>query len=127
LTEIYLCHACSCHEIVRTETAGQVSVGAPIAGALAQWLGVGWTFAFLGSVGLCVNHLVLAEERLGFLEWCCCCCRRRYVLAPGAEEDGDIELQSIVPSSSSSSAEENIAKSMEVQAVNVAGVTKPRE
>jgi hypothetical protein len=25
LTEIYLCHACSCQEIVRTETAGQAS------------------------------------------------------------------------------------------------------
>eukprot|EP01049_Picozoa_sp_SAG25_P009064 SAG25_NODE_866_length_5015_cov_1.822213_10_plen_29_part_01 len=24
LTEIYLCHACSCQEILRTETAGQV-------------------------------------------------------------------------------------------------------
>jgi hypothetical protein len=28
LTEIYLCHACSCHEILRTETAGQGG-GAP--------------------------------------------------------------------------------------------------
>jgi hypothetical protein len=25
LTEIYRCHACSCQEILRTETAGQVS------------------------------------------------------------------------------------------------------
>jgi hypothetical protein len=25
LTEIYLCHACSCHEILRTETAGQAA------------------------------------------------------------------------------------------------------
>jgi hypothetical protein len=25
LTEIYLCHACSCQEILRTETAGQVA------------------------------------------------------------------------------------------------------
>eukprot|EP01047_Picozoa_sp_COSAG01_P062928 COSAG01_NODE_8080_length_2929_cov_23.547350_4_plen_70_part_00 len=24
LTDIYLCHACSCQEILRTETAGQV-------------------------------------------------------------------------------------------------------
>jgi hypothetical protein len=28
LTEIYLCHACSCQEILRTETAGQGSPGA---------------------------------------------------------------------------------------------------
>jgi hypothetical protein len=27
LTEIYLCHACSCPEVLRTETAGQVSEG----------------------------------------------------------------------------------------------------
>ena len=26
LTEIYLCHACSCQEILRTETAGQVII-----------------------------------------------------------------------------------------------------
>eukprot|EP01047_Picozoa_sp_COSAG01_P005143 COSAG01_NODE_173_length_23099_cov_37.564783_15_plen_108_part_00 len=27
LTEIYLCHACSCQEMLRTETAGQVITG----------------------------------------------------------------------------------------------------
>jgi hypothetical protein len=29
LTEIYLCHACSCHEILRTETAEQVPAPPP--------------------------------------------------------------------------------------------------
>eukprot|EP01047_Picozoa_sp_COSAG01_P071610 COSAG01_NODE_11162_length_1992_cov_1.972002_2_plen_100_part_00 len=30
LTEIYLCHACSCQEIFRTETAGQVVSSSPV-------------------------------------------------------------------------------------------------
>jgi hypothetical protein len=35
LTEIYLCHACPCHEILRTETAGQVASHAADHGWLA--------------------------------------------------------------------------------------------
>lgn len=97
-----------------------VSVGAPAAGFLAQWRGVGWTFAFLGGVGLGINHLVLAEARCG-RPGGGRGCRRRYELAPGVEEDGAIELQSIVRSSSTP-AEENIAKSVAMESVNVAGL-----
>ena len=38
-----------------------VSIGAPIAGLIAETLGTASTFAALGCVGMAINHAVLAE------------------------------------------------------------------
>ena len=38
-----------------------VSIGAPIAGLVAQTLGTASTFAVIGCVGIAINHSVLAE------------------------------------------------------------------
>ena len=38
-----------------------VSIGAPIAGLVAQTLGTASTFALIGCVGMVINHSVLAE------------------------------------------------------------------
>lgn len=39
-----------------------VSVGAPLAGLIAETLGTASTFAAIGCVGLVINHAVLAER-----------------------------------------------------------------
>ncbi len=39
-----------------------VSIGAPIAGLIAETLGTASTFAALGCVGMAINHAVLAEN-----------------------------------------------------------------
>jgi hypothetical protein len=56
LTEIYLCHACSCPEILRTEMAGQVPVNAPPVfawedTASGESMLTLWHFGGYGSVG----------------------------------------------------------------------------
>eukprot|EP01047_Picozoa_sp_COSAG01_P021337 COSAG01_NODE_1235_length_11106_cov_3.058962_10_plen_496_part_00 len=53
LTEIYLCHACSCQAILRTETAGQ----APAASTPAAWLLVVRGPLFFASSMRCRAHV----------------------------------------------------------------------
>jgi hypothetical protein len=60
VTEIYLCHACSCHEILRMETPGQVHQGGdhgePRPITLAETLNWSVPQSFIGAAsvgGLC--------------------------------------------------------------------------
>jgi hypothetical protein len=54
LTEIYLCHACSCQQILRTETAGQETLSALRHPNILLFMGACTDASPAGGGGLCI-------------------------------------------------------------------------
>jgi hypothetical protein len=64
-----ICSLCDAQELRATLLSADslletlfVSIGAPIAGLIAETLGTASTFAAIGCVGIAINHAVLAEN-----------------------------------------------------------------